>query len=72
MEIKQYLLYAALSPMACILASAGTKSGKPKINSNDRKPNVIIIYADDLVYCDLQSFGGKNAKTSNVNKLADN
>lgn len=72
MEIKQYLLYAALSPMACILASAGTKSGKPKINSNDRKPNVIIIYADDLGYGDLQCFGGKNAKTPNVNKLADN
>lgn len=35
------------------------------------KPNVIIIYADDLGYGDLQPYGAKNVETPNVNRLAD-
>lgn len=34
------------------------------------RPNVIIIYADDLGYGDLQCFGAKNVKTPNVDRLA--
>ncbi|MDO4215832.1 MAG: sulfatase-like hydrolase/transferase [Bacteroidales bacterium] len=34
------------------------------------RPNVIIIYADDLGYGDLQCYGAKNVETPNVNKLA--
>ena len=36
------------------------------------KPNVIIVYADDLGYGDLECFGAKNVETPNVNKLAEN
>lgn len=36
------------------------------------KPNVIIIYADDLGYGDLECYGAKNVETPNVNKLAQN
>ena len=35
-----------------------------------KKPNVIIIYADDLGYGDLECYGAKNVKTPNVNRLA--
>ena len=35
-----------------------------------KKPNVIIIYADDLGYGDLECYGAKNVKTPNVKKLA--
>ena len=35
-----------------------------------KKPNVIIIYADDLGYGDLECYGAKKVKTPNVNKLA--
>ena len=38
----------------------------------DSKPNVIIIYADDLGYGDLECYGAKNVKTPNINKLAEN
>ena len=37
-----------------------------------QKPNVIIIYADDLGYGDLQCYGAKNVETPNINKLANN
>jgi len=60
----------ALSPMVMI-ASAAVKDGKTKANINDRKlPNVVIIYADDLGYGDLQCYGAKNVKTPNVDRLA--
>lgn len=36
------------------------------------KPNVILIYADDLGYGDLECFGAKNVSTPNVNRLANN
>lgn len=36
------------------------------------KPNVIVIYADDLGYGDLECYGAKNVKTPNVNNLAEN
>ena len=35
-----------------------------------KKPNVIIIYADDLGYGDLECYGAKNVRTPNVNQLA--
>ena len=59
-------LTAALAPMAFQCALAADAQSK---KSND-KPNVIIIYADDLGYGDLQCYGAKNVKTPNVDKLA--
>lgn len=47
---------------ACALGSYGQNNGN--------RPNVIIIYADDLGYGDLQCFGAKNVKTPNVDRLA--
>jgi len=33
-------------------------------------PNVIIIYADDMGFGDLECYGAKNVSAPNVNKLA--
>ena len=69
--MRQYLLFALLSPMACAMAATGQKGGKAKQKVNDRKlPNVVFIYADDLGYGDLECYGAKNVQTPNVNKLA--
>ena len=35
-----------------------------------RKPNVVILYADDLGYGDLGCYGGEDIKTPNVDALA--
>lgn len=47
----------------------GNKSleDKQKLNS----PNIIIIYADDLGYGELGSYGATELKTPNLDKLAD-
>ncbi|MGJ8743549.1 sulfatase-like hydrolase/transferase [Polaribacter sp.] len=35
------------------------------------KPNVILIFADDLGYSDISSYGSKNVKTPNLDQLAN-
>lgn len=39
---------------------------------NNKKPNVIIIYADDLGYGDLSCYGGVGVNTPNVDRLLNN
>lgn len=36
------------------------------------RPNVVMIYADDLGFGDLECYGAKGVKTPNVNRLSDN
>ena len=36
------------------------------------RPNVVIIYADDLGFGDLECYGAVGVKTPNVNRLSDN
>ena len=35
-----------------------------------KQPNFLIIMADDCTYNDLALYGGKNAKTPNIDRLA--
>jgi arylsulfatase A len=45
-------------------------SGPEPENIGNKKPNIIIILADDLGYGDLGGYFGGNAKTPNLNRLA--
>ena len=38
----------------------------------ERRPNVVIFYADDLGYGDLGCYGAEDIKTPNVDALAQN
>lgn len=38
--------------------------------AQNQKPNVVLIYADDLGYGDLSCYGAKGLKTPNVDRLA--
>lgn len=38
----------------------------------NKKPNVIIVYADDLGYGDLSCYGGVGVETPNVDRLLEN
>ena len=35
-----------------------------------KKPNIILIFIDDMGWADLSCFGNKDAKTPNIDKLA--
>lgn len=58
-----------------MFASFGLRSQVSKESSglrkNNEKPNVIIIYADDLGYGDLSSYGATEIETPNIDKLAE-
>ena len=42
--MRQYVLLACLSPVACLMAATGQKGGKAKQKINDRQlPNVVFI-----------------------------
>lgn len=42
----------------------------PLKSATARKPNIIFIHADDLGYGDLSSYGQRNFKTPNIDRLA--
>jgi len=67
MKKEKWIAATMLAPLI-VPAVAQAKTNK-KV-ANREKPNVIIIYADDLGYGDLQCYGAKNVETPNVNRLA--
>lgn len=65
-RIKYMLGFAAI----CFSFSAGAQQSRKKLNAV--KPNVIMIYVDDLGYGDLSCYGAEVIKTPNTDKLAKN
>lgn len=55
-----------LTVFLSLLAIANINAQKSK------KPNVLIIYTDDLGYGDLRSYGAKSINTPNIDALANN
>lgn len=54
--------YISILSMLCILLSCAKERG-------DRRPNILLIVADDLAYADIGCYGG-NVKTPNIDRLA--
>ena len=66
--MKKSMLTAA---MAAVTASAAAQNAQAAEKApRSERPNVVIIFADDLGYGDLECYGAKNVSTPNVNRLA--
>src|SRR5262245_7405508 len=63
-SIPPAALAAVASALLCPLARAGELSQPP------RKPNIVLILADDLGYGELGCYGHKTFKTPNLDRLA--
>ena len=61
----RYLLALCLPSALCLSLAAGEAN-----TTSLAKPNVIIIYADDMGYGDLGSYGCKDIPTPNIDQLA--
>lgn len=65
MKYSQLFLLTALF---FLLLSCNQKN--PVSETGNKKPNVIVIYIDDLGYGDVSCYGAKNIKTPNTDRLA--
>lgn len=45
-------------------------AGRPASGAEERSPNIVVIYADDLGYGDLGCYGATKVKTPNLDRLA--
>ncbi|MBO7280695.1 MAG: sulfatase-like hydrolase/transferase [Bacteroidaceae bacterium] len=68
--MNKYNLGLFTAAMALPLSLQAQADGKQEVCSN--RPNVVLIYADDLGFGDLSCYGARNVSTPNVDKLAAN
>jgi len=54
------------SPLIALLALLGIASAQ----AADARPNFVMVFIDDMGWGDLSSFGNKDAKTPNIDRLA--
>ncbi len=59
-----FLIAALLAILACLTTA------RPAIAQNEPRPNVLVIFADDLGYGDIGVHGGKEVPTPNIDALA--
>lgn len=56
--------------IAVILTILVASSCSSELKNSRKKPNVVVIYLDDLGYGDLSSYGATEISTPNIDKLA--
>ena len=59
----------ALATLPGVLTAQESANAEPYLRS---RPNVVMIYADDLGFGDLECYGAIGVRTPNVNRLAQN
>jgi len=69
---NSFLLVLALSFFACKQEKKNEHTGVEVQTVKTSKPNIIILYVDDLGYGDVGCYGATGVKTSNIDKLAAN
>jgi hypothetical protein len=70
MNIKNTpLSFLTLAGLAA--TTVGCQSNRMKADQSSIKPNVVIIYLDDLGFGDLSCYGGVGLKTPNIDALAN-
>jgi arylsulfatase A-like enzyme len=67
---RDFLAAATAGFMGAMLGGCAGKFCQ-KMTKNDKKPNFIIIFCDDLGYGDIGCFGSKKHRTPNIDRMAD-
>lgn len=67
----RYWFLTLLTPALLPMHGNAFEPARTTGNVTDKqRPNVIILYSDDVGYGDLECYGAKNVETPNLNKLA--
>ena len=70
--MKKFIRYGILSISLILFLSCKENKNDIEITeTSSSKPNIIIIYADDLGYGELGAYGATEIKTPNLDKLAN-
>ena len=69
--MKSITLIRSLSLLVVLSACKTQNSSSEKNDTNDIKPNIVIIYADDLGYGDVSSYGATELITPNFDRIAN-
>ena len=64
---RDFLQFAGLAAASAVTGKGFTSTARA---ATKNKPNILIIMADDCTYNDLPVYGGQNAKTPNLDRLA--
>jgi N-sulfoglucosamine sulfohydrolase len=64
---RKFLRYAGLAAAYAVVGERVLKAAETKFQT---KPNFLLILADDCTYNDLPVYGGQNAVTPNIDRLA--
>ena len=64
-HLLSFTSHTLLAYLLLFVVSAGTQA------ADDRSPNVVLLFADDLGYGDLQCYGHPYARTPAIDQLAN-
>jgi arylsulfatase A len=68
--MKTFNFFLTVILISSIASCTGDQSSKKVARANDEKPNVVIIYCDDLGYGDVGCFGAEDILTPNIDRMA--
>ncbi|MBN3518619.1 arylsulfatase [Algoriphagus lutimaris] len=70
MNLKSTILLSLFIGLSSVLVSCSSDT-KEEIEENPSKPNIVIIYMDDLGYGDMGAYGATEINTPNMDRLAN-
>lgn len=65
-RIHLQLLTLAIATIALLAFAQGSRA----VAQNTAKPNIILVFIDDMGWADFSCFGNKDAKTPNIDRMA--
>src|SRR4030042_689999 len=67
---REFLRAAGLTAAVLAMPGCGRQLQQASVGKSTDKPNVVIIFCDDVGYADIGVFGAKGYETPNLDRMA--